>query len=214
MTTVQSADLALPTEHVHLPGISFSTYEALLNELEDRRRLRLTYQRGNLEIMSPSQDHERVKSLLGRMIETLTEVLDIPICSCGSMTFRDQLTECGLEPDECYYIQHEADIRGHLVKLGKDPSPDLAVEVDITGSVLDRLSIYAEFGFPEIWRYIDEQIEIRILQGDGSYVIQDQSDCFPFLPIEKIADFLARRNESDETTWIRSFRDWAQTLKR
>lgn len=41
-----AASLAPPTEVIHLSGISWQTYETLLEELSDRC-LRLTYNRGN-----------------------------------------------------------------------------------------------------------------------------------------------------------------------
>ena len=58
--------------------------------------------------MSPSDEHEHVKKLMGRMIE----VLGIPIRSAGSTTFKSQLQQRGLEPDECYYVAHEQQMRG------------------------------------------------------------------------------------------------------
>jgi Uma2 family endonuclease len=65
---------ALPgDEHVLLRDISWATYEALLQEIEGNRRLYLTYDRGNLEIMSPSHKHEYSKRFIGRMIEAYTE---------------------------------------------------------------------------------------------------------------------------------------------
>lgn len=54
--------LAPPDEIIHLSGISWNTYETLLEELRDRR-LRLTYNRGNLEIMAPSPEHELSKEV-------------------------------------------------------------------------------------------------------------------------------------------------------
>lgn len=57
------------TDLIHLSGISWQTYERLLTELSDRR-LRLTYNRGSLEIMSPSPEHEFGKEMLGRFVET------------------------------------------------------------------------------------------------------------------------------------------------
>ncbi len=47
--------LGPPHEIIHLTGISWSTYETLLQELSDRR-LRLTFNRGTLEIMAPSPE--------------------------------------------------------------------------------------------------------------------------------------------------------------
>jgi Uma2 family endonuclease len=197
-------------EHVYLPGVSYATYDALVTELEGHRRLRITYYKGAMEIMSPSQNHERVKRLFGRMIESLTEVLDIPLMSMGSTTFKDELKECGLEPDECYYVQHEAEVRGKTVKLGVDPSPDLVLEVDITTSVIDRLPIYAEFGFPELWQYVDDEIVIRALQSTGQYAISDRSASLPMVSVKKLVEQMKRCESMNETAWIRQFRDWVR----
>ena len=105
MSTAAPVKSSLPhQELVYLPGVSYSTYEALVAEIEDRRHLRITYHHGEMEIRSPTPDHERAKTLFGRMIEALTEELGIPVLSCGSTTFKDQLLDCGLEPDECYWV--------------------------------------------------------------------------------------------------------------
>ena len=79
--------LAPPDEIIHLSGISWETYETLLAELSDRR-LRLTYNRGNLEIMAPSPEHELSKRVLARFVETMAEELDIKIHPLGSTTFK------------------------------------------------------------------------------------------------------------------------------
>jgi len=96
---------------VVLSGITWSTYEAILADM-DNRPIHLTYDRGALEIMSPSEEHERVKKLIGRMIEAMTEELNIPIRSAGSTTFRREAKQRGLEPDECYYVASEPRVRG------------------------------------------------------------------------------------------------------
>src|SRR5258708_37716742 len=70
-------------ERFVLHGVSWNTYQALRQDLGDRP-IRLTYDGRNLEIMSPSRDHERLKKLLGRMIESLAGELDIPV-SCGGV---------------------------------------------------------------------------------------------------------------------------------
>jgi Uma2 family endonuclease len=199
-----------PLEQVYLRGVAFRTYDALVTEIEGHCRRRISYYHGEMEIMSPSQDHERGKRLIGRMIETLTEELGIPIMSCGSTTFKDQLRDCGLEPDECYYVQRELHVRGKKVKLGQDPSPDLAVEVDITTSVLDRFPIYAALEFPEIWQYVDGEIVVHLLQADGQYAASERSLALPMISTKKLVEHLERCDETDETTWIRDFRRWVQ----
>ena len=212
MSTIAPVRTSLPLqEHVYLPGVTYPTYEALVREIEDRRRLRISYYHGEMEIMSPTQDHERGKTLIGRMIETLTEELGVPVMSCGSTTFKDQLLDCGLEPDECYYVQHEADVRGRKIKLGEDPPPDLVLEVDVTTSVIDRFPIYSALGFPEIWQYVDGEIMIHLLQKNGQYAIRDQSAALPMVSVKKLVEHLDRSDKTDETTWIRAFRQWVRT---
>jgi len=199
---------------VVLRNVSWATFEALLAET-DRRGTRFAYDQGVLEIMSPSREHERIKSLIGRMIEAMTEELDIPISSAGSTTLKNQLKERGIEPDECYYVANEERVRGRDdLDLEVDPPPDLAVEVDISPSSINKLGIYAALGVPEVWRCDGAEIRVYQLQADGEYARQSRSPSFPFLPLEQIVRFLAERNASDETTWIRRFRAWARSLER
>jgi Uma2 family endonuclease len=211
MSLVTPNRTSLPyQEHVYLPGVSYATYEALVTEIEGRRRLRITYHDGEMEIMSPSLDHERPKKLIGRMIEVLTEELSIPILSCGQTTFKDELLDCGLEPDECYYIQHEAAVRGKAIKLRVDPPPDLVVEVDVTTSVIDRFPVYAALGFPEIWQYVEGEIVVHLLKSDGTYSIATNSLALPMVSVKKLVEHLERCHQTDETTWIRAFRQWVR----
>ena len=197
-------------DRILLHEVRWSTYEALLEDLEGRR-LRLTYDRGRLEIMTLSTPHEWSKKILARAFEVLTEELDIPIRSGGQQTFRQQLKEKGLEPDECYWVQHEADVRGKSdISLDADPPPDIAVEVEISVSVLDRLAIYAALRVGEIWRYDGETIIVAHLQEDQTYRMLDYSPTFPWLPLGELAKFLARRDSMDETRLIRMFRAWVR----
>ena len=199
--------------HVVLYNIAWSTYEAIV---ADNRNpgTRFTYDRGTLEIMSPSEEHERFKRLIGRMIETMTEELEIPIRSAGSTTWKSETTEQGLEPDECYYVANESRVRGRdEIELGADPPPDLAVEVEITSSWIDKIPIYAGLGVPEVWRYDGKILQVEQLQADGTYARQEQSNAFPFLPLAEVPRFLDRRNATDETSWIRSFRQWVRGLR-
>jgi Uma2 family endonuclease len=144
------------------------------------------------------------------MIEALTEELGIPRMSCGSTTFRDELSHCGLEPDECYYLQHEADVRGKMIKLGEDPPPDLVIEVDDSTSVIDRLPIYAALGFPEIWQFVDGDIVIHLLRAGGQYAVAEQSLALPMVSVQRLTEHLERASAIDETSWIREFRRWVQ----
>jgi Uma2 family endonuclease len=73
-------------QRVVLDNISWSTYLAILKDAEGRRG-RIAFDNGVLEIMSPSKLHEKIKTLIARMVETFTEEQRIECDSAGSTTF-------------------------------------------------------------------------------------------------------------------------------
>ncbi len=184
------ATVTIPTEQRFvLAGIDWPAY-VTFGELLGERHVRLTYDRGELEFMTLSPEHERAKKRLARLIEALTEELDIDIASCGSMTCRREDLERGLEPDECYSISHEAQVRGRTdVDLEQDPPPDLVLEVEISRSALDRMGLYASFGVSEVWRWDGQTIHVSRLQTDGHYADSQRSHVFPFLPLTEFTRF-------------------------
>jgi Uma2 family endonuclease len=210
VATASSESRVSIERRVLLDNISWETYERLLVEL-DNRPFRLTYDHGALEIMTPSRRHEKLRRLIGRMIDQMTLELGIAIDGGGSTTYRKQLEERGLEPDECYYVANAERMRDREeVDLEQDPPPDLAVEVEITRSALDRMAIYASLGVPEVWRYDGKSLTVAILQNDGTYTESPDSLSFPFLPLSAIERFLGESKGKDETRFIREFRDWVR----
>jgi Uma2 family endonuclease len=203
--------LAPPAEIIHLSGISWKTYETLLEEMSDRR-LRLTYNRGNLEIMAPSTGHERFKKVAGRFVETIAEELQIRIEPLGSTTFkRPQLS--GAEPDECFYIDNIEAVRGKKrLDLNEDPAPDLVIEVDVTSSSQNRLQVYADLGVAEVWVYNGESLLIQQLQN-GTYITSPTSQFFPNLPILEIAIFLQQAETVDYLELVKAFRNWVRSQR-
>ncbi|HYX17391.1 MAG TPA: Uma2 family endonuclease [Nostoc sp.] len=205
-----SNTLLQTTEIVHLSGISWQTYENLLTELSASRRLRLTYNRGTLEIMVPSPEHERYKEIVGRFVETLAEELEVRIDCLGSTTFKlPQLS--GAEPDKCFYIENINVIRGKKrIDLTQDRPPDLVVEIDITSSSKNRFEVYADMGVPEIWRYDGNSFSINILQNQ-KYISVKGSLAFPNLPLTEISDFLEQVGEKDYLELVKEFRQWVKS---
>jgi Uma2 family endonuclease len=197
------------TQRVTLRGITWQTYKQLLSELGDRRTSRLTYSQGILEVIMPSDRHETHKKLIERMIETLTEELNLPAKSFGSTTLNREDLEKGAEPDSCYYIQNVSQIRGRTVNLASDPPPDLVVEVDISNPSKQRMEIYQQLGIPEIWRYSGSKVQIYHLQ-EGEYRSRDVSPTFPIASTVVINQFLEQAETQDDTTLIRSWRQWIQ----
>ena len=213
-----TATLIQSPDRVILRHISWQTYQSLINDFEAEPAIRLTYDRGILEIRMPLDPHETYKKLIGRFIEAATEELDLEIRSLGSRTCDRADLRRGLEPDQCYYIQHEALVRAvEQIDLDQFPPPDLAVEVDITSSSLDRFSIYADLGIPEVWRYDVQALTIYCLQED-KYEICDRSVALPLLKADDLSRFLALRFSQDETrspmsenSLIKQFRQWLRS---
>jgi Uma2 family endonuclease len=197
------------TQRVTLKGIAWQTYKQLLTELGDRRTSRLSYTQGILEVIMPSDRHETHKKLIERMIETLTEELNLPAKSFGSTTLNREDLEKGAEPDSCYYIQNVSHIRGRTINLTTDPPPDLVVEVDISNPSSQRIEIYKQLGIPEIWRYSSSAVRIYQLQ-EGEYRSSDFSPIFPIVSAVAINQFLQQAETQDDTALVRSWRQWIQ----
>lgn len=195
-------------DHIVLHDVSWRLYELLLEEVGDSH-LRITYDRGRLEIMSPRPEHEMRKRWIGMLIELITLERDIPFATLGSTTWRREDLQKGLEPDECYYIQNELLIRGRNdIDLRRDPPPDLVVEIDITHHEIDREAIYAAIGVPEIWRDNGSAVEFLELTPEGAYRRRETSVAFPDISAADLNRFLSLFQKHDHTTARRMFVDW------
>lgn len=191
-------------------GVSWKTYERLLRVFEDRR-LRITYDRGALEIMTLTSEHERFKHLLRRLVEILVEELGWNLACYASMTFKRKKRKRGLEPDECFWIQNEPAVRSRdKIDLRSDPPPDLVIEIDWTRSSLNRLSIYAVMGVLEVWRFNGTTLTVHVLGPNGHYAESATSLAFPFLPMTEVTRFLGLRSSHSEMDLVRLFRTWVR----
>jgi Uma2 family endonuclease len=206
------ATVAAPAEQrLLLYGVDWQTYTRLLRAFGVRPAVRLTYDRGALEIMTLSHEHESLVHFLGRLVVALTEELRLPIKGGRSTTFRRRRRQRGLEADESYWIASEPAVRGKdQIDLRTDPPPDLALEVDVSRSSLNRLAIYASLGVPEIWRLEGRAVVCYLLGPGGRYVTSAVSRAFPRLSVADLAPFVLARGSTDENALIRQFRVWVQ----
>ncbi|MGB7923565.1 MAG: Uma2 family endonuclease [Pyrinomonadaceae bacterium] len=197
-----------PEQRVVLTGVSWNTYERLLIDLENQSAPRLTFDRGLLEIMSPSGEHERYNRTISLLVEVLAEELDIDVDNLGSTTFRREDIERGFEPDSCFYIRHAEAVRGKArIDLANDPAPDLVIEIDITSGSLDKFPIYAQVGVPEIWRFDGSDLTIFRLVS-GSYERLDVSSAFPLMTSGVLTGFIRESETLRRTAWLRKLRAW------
>lgn len=207
--TSGEADWSLDTvEYLYLEGVSWELYEHLLKVIGNRP-LRVTYDNGELEIMSPLPEHEDVKTLIGYLIGILLEALDVPVRPLGSTTFKRRLKKKGLEPDDCFYIKNQPRVIGKKrINLPKDPPPDLVVEIDVTSRSVARLPIYVGLGVPEIWLYRAGQLRCLLLE-DGKYVQREHGLSFPKLRVADLKQFIeiAEETGNQVVAW-KAFRAW------
>jgi Uma2 family endonuclease len=201
-------------EPIVIDGVSWETYESLVEDFErSSQRKRVTYDRGRMVIVSPLPKHEVWKSLIGCFVEAIADEKNIPIATFGSTTWRRKDKKRGLEPDECFYIQHEAAVRGKMeFDLQHDAAPDLAIEVDLRQDLIDKLGVYAALGIGEIWSFDGDDFETLVLQPGGSYRKQEHSAAFPFLKPANLKQFIDLYGTMDQNSILRKVRTWARSL--
>lgn len=206
METVRS-----PAEQrVLLRNVSWETYERLLAEKEERRVPRFFYDRGVLEIVSPSMKHEALSRAVAMVVAVFAEASGVDVYGAGSTTFNREDLERGFEPDECFYVQNEERMRGkEEVDLNVDPPPDLVIEVDVTSPSLDKFSVYARIGVPEVWRHDGEGLTFFGLEG-GRYAAIPVSAVLPPLTAEVVSRFVRESTSAGSATWLRRVREWAR----
>jgi Uma2 family endonuclease len=197
-------------ERTLLQGISWNLYENLLTELGDNGKARLSYDRGNLEFMTPLPSHENYNRQIDRAIVVIAEELDRDYNLFGSMTIKRADLAAGKEPDSCYYFANEAAVRGKTkLDFTQDPPPDLAIEIDITSSSINQLALYARLGVGEVWRYDGAELVFYQLQS-GEYTIVDRSPTFKSLSPDRVLEFLADSQTHGINRAVKMLKEWVQ----
>jgi len=198
-----------PETRMVLENVSWETFVALADE---RRRSipRMTYSDGILEMMSPRRKHEHLGRLMGRMIETYSEIRGIEILSVASVTVKRGDLKKGYEADESYYITNLNQVLAkEELDFEVDPAPDLVVEVELTNSAIDKLELFADMEVREVWRHDGKSVQFYRLQK-GRYEPISTSMELPGLDADLINRFLDQRLNTGETTFIRAFRNEIQ----
>jgi len=196
-----------------LTDVSWDDYEQLVAELELWDGIRVTYDEGRLEIMSPSSEHELSKELIPQIVRTLADKAGVVLESLGSTTYQQKWLRRGLEPDCCFYVQNATRIVGvRRIDLKKDPPPDIAVEVEVSHSSETKLKIYAGIGVPELW--LCDSSTTRMYQlVEGKYVAIDASITFPLLTGEILTRFIKQSLIDGQTAALKSFREWLSEVR-
>jgi Uma2 family endonuclease len=192
-----------------LNDVPWEEYEQLLNDLGDDYGVRINYDQGRLEVMSPSTFHEMYKDLVFSMAFMLAYEFNTPFETRGSSTFKQARARKGAEPDTCFYIQNATRIVGkRRIDLSTDPPPDIVVEIDVSQESIRKLEFYAGLGVPEVWHYDERSARIYLLR-DQSYVEVSSSQSFPVLTSKVLTQTLEQsKTEGGQMGAISSFREW------
>jgi len=210
MTQITLATPPVESSYIVLHDISWEMYEQMLELLSEHPKLRMTYYQGTLELMTPLPEHERYSWTFGRLLVILSEELGLEIIGLKSTTWRLKRQAVGTEADECFYIQNEAAMRGKLkIDLTVDPPPDLAIEIDVTNSSIDKMAIYTKLRVPEIWRFEDGKLTVNILTDTG-YIESETSLAFEAFPVKELARFILPDPLKGENARLREFREWVR----
>jgi Uma2 family endonuclease len=174
-------------------GVPWKSY-SILREALDVPGLRLTYFNGALELMTPSPDHERIKSMIARLVEMFAVEFNAVLNAYGSTTFRREAKARGLEPDECYCVGAE------LAQY-----PDIALEVVVTSGGIEKLPVYEGLEVREVWFWIHDARAFRLFAlGAKGFEPISRSGLVPDLDFELLAQFALR---TDQTRAVTEFRD-------
>ena len=197
-------------DRVVLYNISWQQFENLLIDLGQSRAARVAYDNATLEILTPLPEHEYYKEAIGTSIQDIAEELEINYESYGSTTWKREARLAGIEPDNCFYFQNEAKIRGRLqFDLNQDPPPDLGLEIDLTSKSLNRFPIYARLGIPEIWCYDSGNLKIYQLQNED-YIEVENSSVFPMLRVQELPALIERYRADGRLAARQAVRRWVR----
>jgi Uma2 family endonuclease len=139
----------VPEQRLIICGISWERYLALDKALGDNRPgPRFYYVDGDLELMTTSNEHERIKEWIGGFVEIYFDAANIEIMPRGQATLRQAIKQAGAEPGKSWCIG------------GEKQWPDLVLEIALTSGGVNKLEIYRQFNVPEIWFWRGNKLEI------------------------------------------------------
>jgi Uma2 family endonuclease len=207
-----------PGQSLMMTEVRWAEYERLL-ELREQSGIHaeINYLQGQLEIMTHGNIHERFKGLLGRIVSTLCVELQIPMVIGGNCTVQREDLDRGFEPDEWFYIgltatsMMEPTAKRSLNFL-TDPPPSLAIEIEISQRIVDRIDLYAAIGIPELWRFDGSRFGIWSLESSRTYLPAQASRYFPGVSVSAIAGCVVDMTTVDDAARLRRFGEWIRTL--
>jgi Uma2 family endonuclease len=211
------SDLIDGDKRLVIRNVGQHVYHCLAEAINEDQHLRLAYDGKDLELMTTGHLHERYKELLGQFVNVVTLALDIDRERTGESTWDTQDAERGLQADLSYYFDGEKlrVARAAFARKSKAPadypSPDLAIEIDLSPPKVDRRAIYAALRVAEVWKFDGRVVVIEQLQPDGTYAPAESSR-FLAITAADILRWLVDEDVDRPLVWERRLLDWALGL--
>lgn len=178
-----------PEQRIILCDISWERYLALDKALgDDRPSPRFYFFENSLEVMTTSNEHERVRKWLSGLMDLYFDHAGIDPIPRGQATLR-LAKAVGAEPDESWCIGGEKEM------------PDIVLEVALTSGGINKLRIYKQFQIPEVWIWRRDRLELHVFESAGNYQLAASSRIVPHLSIPllercvRIASYAEARRE-------------------
>ncbi len=177
------ADGTEPESRVVICGLSWDSFMAVDRQRGENVTVpRFFYLDGQLEIMSTSKEHERLKKWIGLLVEIYFEEAEIQTMPRGSATMLLPLKNAGAEPDESWCIGEEGEW------------PDVVLEIALTSGGVNKLETYRRFQIPEVWIWRRNHLEFYALNNAGTYESVQRSCLLPDLDLSLLERCVAIRD--------------------
>ncbi|MHB1561867.1 MAG: Uma2 family endonuclease [Isosphaeraceae bacterium] len=214
----ETASLETGDQRIVIRGVDADLYNRLDAAIGEGQHVRLAYDGKDLEIITTGNVHEVIKARMGAVATALIVRFQVDCLSSGQTTWKTAESDRGLEADQSYYFDPEKIrvARAALARRSLNPAdypvgPDLAVEIDVSRSKVDRPLIYAALRVAEVWRFDGRRVVIEQLQPDGTYAEVEQSRFLHVTAAEVLA-WLTADDVLDEAAWTRRLFTWAMAL--
>lgn len=207
-------------KRILLPNVNWQKLQELVQELGAARQVQLTYDRGKLEMMTPLEEHDRCNRLIESLLLVVADEAGYDLASPGTIVLSHPERGQAIQPTACYYLDELPEGAGRLeLNLMQMAPPDIAIDVLIREGSMKRLGIFATLQIPEVWQYTttvgDNALKgkLNIWQWtEQGYLASDRSLIFPFLPIEKVMEFLSESETLGLAKALTLLRSWAKEV--
>jgi Uma2 family endonuclease len=202
-----------PDTRVVIGNVSWEFYDRFSDAVRKGENCRVAYDGKDVEIMGIGPFHDLLKSLVDAFIAIVSEELEIELLPMGSTTWKRVKVKRGIEADQCYYFDPAKIAAAGLTAAKRSdnvedyPNPDLAVEIDISPSKIDRPGIYAALTVSEFWRIHDDEVSIEKLTPKGSYA-PIASSKFLRVRSEDVTRWIFKEESKSRLAWKERLREW------